>query len=66
MKKQDAQEKKFRQLSDEELEQVNGGNIANPLQDYSGKLLGKKYDVNVECTENDQMTIASIPKKNLL
>ena len=25
MKKQDAQEKKFRQLSDQELEKVNGG-----------------------------------------
>ena len=66
MKSQEPQEKKFRELSDDELKQVKGGNIANPLQDYSGKLLGKKYDVNVECTENDQMTIASIPKKDLL
>lgn len=60
------QKKQFRQLSDDELKQVKGGNIAKLLQDYSGKLLGKKYNADGECTENDQMTIASILKKDLL
>ena len=48
MKSQESQEKKFRQLSDEELEKVNGGGcMAIPAQFCSTtkcSKLGKKMD----------------------
>ena len=60
------EKKQFKELSDEELNQVNGGNNPILLQKNLEELSSKKYDAIGECIENVQMTISSILKKDLL
>ena len=60
------EKKQFRQLSEEELEQVNGGNNVELSQEYLDKLSSIRCDANYECIKNESIQVSSIPKKDLL
>ena len=68
MKSQEPKDKKFRQLSDQELEKVTGGIVVvAPGKQFTDIELCKMKNASDQCIENgQQLPNRSIPKKDLL
>ena len=63
MKSQEPQEKKFRQLSDEELEKVTGGNTISECENATDVELCKKFHIELSevLQANDKIIDQNLP-----